>query len=148
MKKGQLRLEILESNGLLQAPEATQSLFWLRRRQAWRGRGIAKLGDAAERAVSDLALRSSARLMLVEEAWQRVVPESYADRTRVESLWNGRIVVRVDAKATSYHLNRRYGLRLVEALNQAMKRDSAAPSISSIVYRIGSVSGGDQARKS
>ncbi|MFH1419513.1 MAG: DciA family protein [Planctomycetota bacterium] len=148
MKKGRSRCEILEANGLLQAPQASQSLFWLRRRRDWRGRGISKLGDMAERVVSDGALRLSAGLMCVAEAWHRVVPESYAARTRVESLWNGRLVVRVDAKATGYHLSRRFGPRLVEALNEVLRRDSDAPSVRSVRYRIGSVPGGDTVNES
>ena len=126
-------MTILKQEGLIYAPARMKRAFWNTYNRR-RFRPGARLGLLAAKIVSEDGLRAARRLALVRSAWQAVVPGEFAALSDVESLRGGRLVVRVDGKATQFVLSRRLGGTLVAAMNERLGN----PRIDRIDYRVGS----------
>lgn len=127
------RIAILKKEGLIYAPNSLKRAFWSR--QNWRrSRPIKPLGVLAAKIVSDDGLRAARRLALVRSVWEAVVPREFAALCDVESLRGGRLLVRVDGKATQFVLSRSLGATLASAMNERLGN----PRIDRIDYRVGS----------
>ncbi len=126
-------MAILKQEGLIYAPARLKRAFWTTHNRRRFG-PAARLGLLAAKVVSEDGLRAARRLALVRSAWQAVVPREFAALSDVESLRGGRLVVRVDGKATQFVLSRRLGGTLIAAMNERLGN----PRIDRIDYRVGS----------
>jgi hypothetical protein len=135
------RQEILAREELLATPVVYQRQFWARYNRRGGLRRVSSLGEAVAGVVSEDAFRVARRLGGAEEAWLAVVPRGLAAKTHVESLRQGRLVVRVDSASTRYVLSRRLKPVLLEALNNHPRL--ARTPVRAIEYRIGRFDKGD-----
>ena len=130
------RRMILDAHELQYAPPHRQEAFWrhYNEKRRW---GPSRLGDLADRLLSDTALQSAHRLREVAAAWQAVVPAEYVSLSRVDGLSGGRLRVIVDSAATKYSLSRHLGDNLLRLLNGRL----SGAAIKGIHYRVGCLAG-------
>jgi hypothetical protein len=125
---------------LAAAPQVCREFFWLRenrrRKRRW---SVCRLGEVATEVMSEKGLWSARRLLEVQEAWGRVLPERYEALTRLESFRGGRVVITVDSASTKFALGRQAGSDLLERLNEELgtNPNGRAVAVRRIEYRVG-----------